>query len=154
MIVSGGFAQPQSTLLIEWLVLMGKYLGFNMNASKSRFSAIGMFRGRGGFLNIFLSTWSEDLGVKMMENQWKKTPLNKVSESHAKRINLVIPTTMGCAAWLMALFRNTDSQTHSIQIPSPNRCAPQYLMLIQICMYSYRDDHVKTLCSVEKDCDK
>lgn len=33
-------------------------------------SARAMFMGWGGFLNIFQTTWREDLGVKMMEDEW------------------------------------------------------------------------------------
>lgn len=37
-----------------------------------------MFMGWGGFLNIFQTTWREDLGVKMMEDEWGKAQ-SKVS---------------------------------------------------------------------------
>lgn len=75
-----------------------------------------MFMGWGGFLNIFQTTWSEDLEVKMMEDEWGKAKIQqgfpyqvveRAPKYPSKRIDLFIPTTMGCVAWLGSVHKNT-----------------------------------------------
>lgn len=61
-----------------------------------------------GFLNKFRTTFREDLGVEMMEDEWEKAQkktfphqvLQCALKSPSIMINLLTPATMGCVAWL------------------------------------------------------